>query len=203
MSVPLRTASDTRPTVLQPETNASVGEPYARTAATVRRLAGSSGVVAGGEDTIIAALGVSRGTVYRHFRWLERNGVLLRIPAYGRHAARYIIDLPSYMGLSSHGNDESKIEEYLYEELVQGGSEVRRQVRTEYGIIDLLVGRPPHSIIEVKADSCRRLVIEAIGQLIAYSCAYPGATLYIATPERIDGPMLEALAKARVSQWAT
>jgi hypothetical protein len=80
---------------------------------------------------------------------------------------------------------ERALEHELFREISAAGLKVRRQVRVEGGIIDLLVATDPPCIVEVKAIGDLFSVARAAAQLWRYAQSYPGARLFVAAPPPI------------------
>jgi hypothetical protein len=80
---------------------------------------------------------------------------------------------------------ERALEHELFREMSAAGLKVRRQVRVEGGVIDLLVDTEPPCIVEVKAIGDLFTVSRAAAQLWRYAQSYPGARLFVAAPPPI------------------
>lgn len=77
----------------------------------------------------------------------------------------------------------------------------KRQVKTEYGIIDILILKKPPIIIEVKNKPTSGNIQSAIGQLLLYSREYPGASLYIACADKIPQKYISAIKSLGIREW--
>jgi len=72
---------------------------------------------------------------------------------------------------------------YVAHSLTEDGWQCRREVRTRYGRIDLVATRETATrIIEAKLTMDAPAMTCALGQLLCGYEAYPGATLWFATP---------------------
>lgn len=96
---------------------------------------------------------------------------------------------------------ERELELQIVAKIIAGGGTAQRQVKTIFGTIDIHVLTPHESIIEVKAFADQKSLRMAIGQLAFYALSYPGAALYVATPEAIAVDFLPALRGMGVQEW--
>ncbi|MGH2447588.1 MAG: hypothetical protein ACRDFS_03165 [Chloroflexota bacterium] len=116
-------------------------------------------------------------------------------------AVRRDAQLAAKRRLSSELGIEKAFEHKLAAELKAAGRDVRRQVETPFGCLDILLADAPVSLIELKRYGDIRSIGYAIGQLFSYQREYPRARLFVATPEEIDPVMLAVLDRCGVGVW--
>ena len=71
----------------------------------------------------------------------------------------------------------------LQKEFVKGLNNYEEYVRTDYGIIDVLVD---DTIYELKTNARSNSIYSAVGQLLMYSNAYPERKLVLVLPEKAN-----------------
>ncbi len=76
-----------------------------------------------------------------------------------------------------------------------------REVLCHMGYIDILIKAETPMIIEVKGDSQNSSITRAIGQLLCYELAYPGALLFLAVPEGVHKYFLPVLKRVGIMIW--
>lgn len=97
---------------------------------------------------------------------------------------------------------ERKIEEKIIAGLPKH-TRRKQQVKTTYGIIDILIPGKPPTIIEVKNKPTSGNIQSAIGQLLLYRHDYPDAILYIACADKMPKKYLSAIEPLGIKEWAT
>jgi hypothetical protein len=105
-------------------------------------------------------------------------------------------------GGSRNAQPEREFELALFEQLIAAGHSVRRQVRTNSGIIDLLIEGAPPTLIEVKAMGDLFTVAQAAAQLWIYASEYPGARLFVAAPPPVLPDARTFLGRLGMALWS-
>lgn len=86
--------------------------------------------------------------------------------------------------------------------LRQGGWQVELERSTPLGRIDIWAERKDQvKIIEVKLTNNLHGLQQALGQLLFYGQCYPGASLWLATPDPLDDIITAILHSYNVSVW--
>lgn len=96
---------------------------------------------------------------------------------------------------------EKVLEDKIFRDLAALRRPARRQVKTPFGVIDLLIEEEVPTIIECKASGDTFSVAEALGQLLRYWLAYPAARLFVATPQGISNDGLKMMKRCGVALW--
>lgn len=91
----------------------------------------------------------------------------------------------SYCQEYPYGN-ESLYKECISEVMLKDGWSIKKEVRTEFGIADLVAQRGTETwVIEAKISSDNNSIAHACGQLLFYTAAIPFTKRVVATPNRL------------------
>jgi hypothetical protein len=101
---------------------------------------------------------------------------------------------------SEYISPESKIEDAIFARLPTYPRR-KRQVKSLYGTIDILILDKPPIIIEVKDKPTLSNIQRAIGQLLLYRMDRPNASLYVACGEKVPKKYLLALNALGIKEW--
>lgn len=104
--------------------------------------------------------------------------------------------------LATHNTEvsgEALFRDRVAGELKRAGWQVAREQYTSQGRIDVLAVRDSETrIIETKLAAGSNDMAHALGQLMFYSKFYPGASLWVASPEKPDPTILSILVSYQV-----
>jgi len=82
--------------------------------------------------------------------------------------------------------DESLYKDCICEVMMQDGWNIKKEVRTEFGIADLVARRDMETwVMEAKISNDNNSIAHACGQLLFYTAAIPFTKRIIATPHRL------------------
>lgn len=91
----------------------------------------------------------------------------------------------SYRQEYPYGN-ESLYKDCIGEVMLKDGWSIKKEVRTEFGIADLVAQREAETwVIEAKISSDNNSIAHACGQLLFYTSAIPFTKRIVATPNRL------------------